>query len=153
MKSSTFVGVVVLVAVLLVSAPLHAADFGVRVGQFDDIDETFVGIEMAFDVGRFVFNPNFEYILIDDFDVMSLNADFLYPFARRASVNPYLGLGVGLMRMEVPGFGSETDTIVNAIAGVQFGRGRVNPYVQLKHFRFVEETSAYDTALTLGLRF
>jgi hypothetical protein len=152
MKRS-FSGVAVLIAVLLVSIPVEAADFGIRAGRFDDIGENLVGIEMALNVGPFVFNPNFEYVLVDGGDVMSLNADFLYPFAREASVNPYIGLGLGLMRLEASGFGSENEAIANAIAGLQFGRGRVKPYVQLKHFRFLEETSINDTALVIGIRF
>jgi hypothetical protein len=152
MKRS-FAGIVVLLASLLFAESLQALDFGIRAGRFNDLDETMIGVELAFDMGPFVFNPNFEYVLIDDIDIMSLNADVLYPFARGGRATPYLGLGLGVMRFEASGFGSTDEWVGNAIAGVAFDAGRVTPYVQVKHFRFLEETSAYDTMLTIGIRF
>jgi hypothetical protein len=149
----SFAIILVFLASLLFAQSLHALEFGIRAGRFNDLKENMIGVELAFDVGPFVFNPNFEYVLIDDVDIMSLNADLLYRFARGGRVTPYLGLGVGVMRFEASGFGSEEEWLGNAIAGVAFETGRVKPYVQIKHFRILEETSAYDTMLTIGIRF
>jgi hypothetical protein len=149
----SFAAIVVLLASLLFAQSLQAFEFGIRAGRFNDLKENMIGVEVAFNVGPLVFNPNFEYVLIDELDLMSLNADFLYPFARGGRTTPYLGLGVGVMRFEASGFGSTDEWLGNAIAGVAFGAGRVKPYVQIKHFRFLEETAAHDTMLTIGVRF
>lgn len=152
MKQS-FAGIVVVLSLLLSAPSLYAIELGIRAGRYNDLEENMVGVDLALNVGPFIFNPNFEYVLIDDLDVMSLNADFLYPFARGGRATPYVGLGAGVMRFDGSGFDSSDEWLGNAIGGVAFDTGRVKPYVQVKHFRFLDETSAYDTMLTVGIRF
>jgi hypothetical protein len=153
----SFAAVVVFLASLLFAQSLQAFEFGIRAGRFNQLNENMVGVEVAFDVGPLVFNPNFEYVLIDELDLKSLNADFLLPLrfaVGRAA--PYLGFGVGVMRIEASGFRTTDEWLGNAIVGVAFGAGRVKPYVQIKdtvHFRSLLEETAYDSVLTIGIRF
>ena len=61
--------VVVIVSLAMVIVPVaSAAEFGVRAGRYNDAESTFVGAEVAWNVGRIVLNPNIEYIVEEDVD-------------------------------------------------------------------------------------
>lgn len=143
----------VLAALAFIVPAVSAADFGVRAGRYNDIEETFVGAEVDIPVGGgFSLNPNLEYVLESEVDAGSLNLDVLYRFGR-AAVRPYLGGGVGIFRVDTS-LGDENTTVVNAIGGLDFNLDFLEPYVQLKYFRSLEdETEGDDVAFVVGLRF
>lgn len=145
--------VLVCTVVLLTVPALTAADFGVRAGRYNDLEETFVGAEIDIPVGGgFSLNPNLEYVLEDRVDAGSLNVDILYRFGR-ASVRPYIGGGLGIFRVDTGAADSNT-TVINAIGGLGFDLDFLQPYAQVKYFRSIDDDSAGDDiAIVIGLRF
>lgn len=153
MKISKLFAAVVMVGALTVSSA-YAADFGVRVGKGNDIDEEFVGAEALIGLGSsgFVFNPNIEYYLTDDGTVGTLNGDFLYRFGTASAFRPWVGAGVGLFHAEDGDFESD-ETAVNVLGGVGYKFATLEPYVQVKYLRLTEESEADDLSVAVGLRF
>lgn len=135
-----------------------AADFGVRAGRFQDAADEFVGAELLIDIGTININPNLEYWLVDDFTAGTANLDVTFDILRLGSISPYVGAGVGLAYVESDFGGSSTDVVGNLIGGVGFRVAALQPYAQVKYFRFLDENDTAggardDVAFTLGLRF
>ncbi|HEX6098906.1 MAG TPA: hypothetical protein VF432_21510 [Thermoanaerobaculia bacterium] len=155
MKSFRFLS---LVALLLVLTPaVLAADFGIRGGRYDDIEEEFVGAEMVFDVGAVNINPNIEYSLAEDITAGSANIDVTVDIGSFSRVTPYVGAGVGLWYVDDDFGDNTTDLLGNLIGGVQFDLDFLKPYAQVKYFRAIDDDEnggpADDLAFTIGLRF
>ena len=152
MKMSRFL---ILTALVLVAAPtMFAADFGVRAGRYDDIEDDFVGAEMVFDLGRINVNPNIEYVLNDDVTAGSANIDLTFNIAEFGRVSPYLGAGVGLWYVDADGGDNTSDLLGNVIGGVSFNLDFLKPYAQVKYFRLIDsDDEDSDIAFTVGLRF
>ena len=148
-------------ALLLFAAPaLLAADFGIRAGQYNDLDaeeNTFVGAEMVFDLGAVNLNPNIEYLLDDEITAGSANFDLTVDIGRFSRVTPYVGAGVGLWYVDDDFGDNTTDLLGNLIGGVQFDLDFLEPYAQVKYFRVLEDDDGRDggddLAFTVGLRF
>ena len=146
-----------LVALVLVTAPaVFAADFGIRAGRYDEMDEEFVGAEMVFDLGSLNINPNIEYSLADDITAGSVNLDVTFNLGQFSRVSPYVGAGVGLWYVDDDFGNNTTDVLGNLIGGVQFDLDFLKPYAQVKYFRRLEDDAGGDNdelAFTVGLRF
>jgi opacity protein-like surface antigen len=145
-----------LVAVLLVLTPaVLAADFGIRAGRYNDLEEEFVGAEVLFDIGSLNINPNIEYALSDDVTAGSINLDLTYDLGNFSRLTPYVGAGVGAFYIENDFGDDTTDVLGNLIGGVQFELDFLKPYAQVKYFRLLEDENdgADDLAFTIGLRF
>ena len=146
-----------LIAIVLVLSPVvFAADFGIRAGRYNDMDEEFVGAEMLFDLGSININPNIEYSLAEDVTAGSANLDVTFDIGQFNRVNPYLGAGVGLWYVDADLGGNNTDLLGNLIGGVSFNLDFLKPYVQVKYFKLLDDDStgsSDDLALTIGLRF
>lgn len=146
-----------LITLVLVLAPsVFAADFGIRAGRYDDIEENFVGAEMVFDIGALNINPNIEYSLADNITAGSANLDVTFDIARFSRVTPYVGAGVGLWYVDDDFGDNTTDLLGNLIAGVQFDLDFLKPYAQVKYFRLIDDDDGGredDLAFTVGLRF
>ena len=153
MKSFRFLSLVA--AILILTPAVFAADFGVRAGRYNDLEEEFVGAEMVFDVGSINVNPNIEYALSDDVTAGSVNLDVTYDLGNFSRVTPYVGAGVGAFFIENEFGDDTTDLLGNLIGGVQFELDFLKPYAQVKYFRLLEDESdgADDIAFIVGLRF
>jgi hypothetical protein len=141
------------VVLLAVPAPASAGDtkFGVRGGYYTDIGEPFLGAEVLVPVARRIyFNPNFEYVFVEDLNYWTLNGDFHYDFPTHRPYYVWAGAGVGLLRVDPPGAdNSDTDVGLNLLAGVGFKTGSVVPYFQAK----VILKNGSEFALGFGVRF
>ena len=144
-----------LALVLTLTPAVFAADFGIRAGRYNDLDEEFVGAEMVFDIGSLNINPNIEYSLADNITAGSANVDVTFDLGNFSRVTPYLGAGVGLWYVDADGGDNTTDLLGNLIGGVQFDLDFLKPYAQVKYFRLIEDDndSGDDLAFTVGLRF
>lgn len=145
-----------LIVSIAITAPLLAADVGIRAGRYNDSSEEFVGADALFDLGAINVNPNIEYWLVDDVTAGSANLDLTLDVARLGAAVPYVGAGVGLLYIDDEIIEAHTDLVGNLIGGVVFGLGRLKPYAQVKYFSVLddEETESGDElALTIGLRF
>ena len=155
MKSLRILGFTALVFAF--SPALLAADFGVRAGHYNDMDENFVGAEVLFDLGSINVNPNIEYSLADNVTAGSANVDITVNVGKFSRVSPYVGAGVGIWYTDDnnPG-GNTTDLLGNLIGGVQVDLAFLKPYAQVKYFRLIKNDGGQkedDLALTVGLRF
>ncbi len=106
--------------------------FGVRGGIYMDRDEPFVGAHFAHAVQKqWQFNPSFEYVLVERGSLFSINADLRYVLPSRSSTAFWLGGGLGISHFSFRDF-NKTDLGLNLITGVDFGRGPMTPFVQVK---------------------
>lgn len=153
MKSSRFA--ILLLLSVVIAAPVFAADFGVRAGRYNEAGEEFVGAEVLFDLGAININPNVEYSLQDDVTAGSANIDVLVDIAQLGAARPYLGAGVGMLYADHELGDAQTDLVGNLIGGIAFDFDFLDPYVQAKYFRVLDEDAndADEVALTIGLRF
>src|SRR5262249_61483079 len=82
----------------LVVTPAQAADdfkVGVRVSYFTDVGEAAVGGEvLALVAHRFWFNPNVEYVFVDNESYWTFNADFHYDFPTHSTTYVWLRAGL-----------------------------------------------------------
>lgn len=148
---------------LMNPASAHAQiDFGVRGGLYSDADAGFLGAELLtplriFGRGWF-FNPNFEYVFVDDGHLYTLNLDAHYDLRTGGPYSVWLGGGPavifsgidaprGCRRCESE---DETDLGLNLLAGVGiWPRNAVRPYVQGK----VTLSDNTEASIAVGLRF
>src|SRR5262245_30641846 len=146
----TFVASLIVLAVLPAPA---AADtkLGLRGGYYVDIGDPFLGAEVLLPISRRIyFNPNFEYVFVDNFTYWTLNGDFHYDFPTHRPIYVWAGAGVGLLVSDPEGENNgDTDAALNLLAGVGFQTGSVIPYFQAK----VILDGGSEFVLAFGLRF
>ncbi len=137
MRRATLFAVAVAGLLPLAAAPTQAADFGVRGGIYsfkNGPNKPFVGAELLFDAGdRFYFNPNAEYVFVDNGKYWTFNFDAHWDLPTHGG--PYLWIGGGLAVVyDDPDAGSSTTKAhANILAGIGFRtRSHVVPYIQLK---------------------
>jgi hypothetical protein len=109
---------------------------GVRGGVYMDQDDPFVGAHFVHTIQRnWVFNPNFEYVLLESNtgSLFTINADLHYdlPSSRRSSTIFWLGGGLGISHFSLENV-STTNTGLNLLMGASFGRRGTIPFVQVK---------------------
>jgi hypothetical protein len=133
-------------------------DFGVRGGLYSDADAGFLGAELLVPITReWFFNPNYEYVFVDNGDLSTLNLDVHYDVLRGRPYYAWLGGGAAVIfsKDEVLGCrncrsDSSTDLGLNLLAGLGFGRGQaIRPYVQGK----VTISDNTEASVAVGLRF
>ena len=125
--------------------------FGVRGGYYTKVDKPFLGAELLARVApRFYFNPNVEYVFVDNGTYMTFNGDFHYDFPTHGRTYAWLGAGPALVRVDPEGpANANTDLAANLLGGIGFRRGSVIPYVQAK--AIIQSDSL--VSLAVGLRF
>lgn len=136
-------------------------DFGVRGGFYSDADAGFLGAELLtpLPISRgWFFNPNFEYVFVDDGHLYTLNLDAHYDLRTGAPYSVWLGGGpavifsgfdapAGCRRCESD---DETDLGLNLLAGLGiWPRNPIRPYVQGK----VTLSDNTEASIAFGLRF
>lgn len=141
-------------ALLLLALPQPARadwDAGVRAGYYSDVGEPFLGGELLADLGPrgWYFNPNFEWVLVDEVDLWTLNGDFHYDFVTEGDWSVWAGGGPAIVFRENRRGDEENDFGVNLLAGTGMVRGAVRPYVQGK-ILISDET---EGVIAFGIRF
>ena len=154
-RSSTSIpalGLVVLLTLCAHPSLASADDFmgGVRFGYYFDAEKPFVGGELLVRMAhRLYFNPNVEYVFVDNGSYLAFNADFHYDFPRRSAFY-WLGGGLGVVTDNPDGpDNSDTTLAANFLAGVGFRTGSVIPYFQAKA---IAKSNA-EFSIAFGLRF
>ena len=130
---------------------------GVRAGQYANIgdtsiDETFVGVEVIAGItNRIYFNPNVEYLLLDEGQAGTGNLDFHGDLPVGDAVHLWLGAGLAVLYTDPEGPPeSDTELGVNLLVGVGFRVGPTIPYLQGKLILLDEEE---QLVWAVGLRF
>lgn len=136
-----------------VPAAAEGFDFGLRGGVYTDESDAFVGVELLTRLGRspWFFNPNFEYVFVDNGDLSTLSFDFHYDFRVQGPVYLWAGGGPALVFRQPDRRDNETDGAFNLLAGIGFKlRGSaIRPYIQGKVI-LSDET---ESAIAFGVRF
>lgn len=133
------------------AASAQDIDGDLRIGLYSDVSELYVGGGLLTHMtGRWFFNPNVEYVFVDNGDLWTINADFHYDLARQREADFWLGGGPALVFRENRFGNDETDFGVNLLGGVSFLRDRYfRPYFQAK-LLISDDT---EGVITFGLRF
>jgi hypothetical protein len=143
---------------LLFSPAANADDirWGGRAGVFSDPTSAFVGGEALINVinDSWFFNPNLEYVFVDNGNLWAFNFDFHYDLNVDAPVYFWVGGGPAILHrtFDFPrNRDSQTDFGLDLLFGVGFPlhNSRVIPYVQPKVV--LSDNSAFS--LAFGLRF
>lgn len=160
-KLGSVAGALAVACLFLVPAGARAeVDFGVRGGLYSDAEAGFIGGELLWDVTRqWYFNPNLEYVFVDDGDLWTLNLDFHYDFDTRTPFYVWAGGGPAAIFSSVDpprncrrncDSDDETDLGLNLLGGVGFGKGQaLRPYIQGK----VVLSDDTEAVLAVGIRF
>jgi hypothetical protein len=149
------VGTVLVASVCVAAQPATAfadgVQFGVRGGYYTKVDKPFLGAELLARVApRLYFNPNVEYVFVDNGTYMTFNGDFHYDFPTHSRTYTWLGAGLALVRVDPEGLANaNTDLAANLLGGIGFRRGSVIPYIQAK--AIIKSDSL--VSLAVGLRF
>jgi len=111
----------------------------------------FAGVELLARIGhRIYFNPNFEYVFVDEATYFTLNGDFHYDFPVAKDVYVWAGAGLGWWSFDFEGpADGEDDLVANLLAGAGVNAGGVIPYVQFK--LIIADDTGF--AIGVGLRF
>ena len=153
-KMGSVAGALAVACLFLVpSAAVAEVDFGVRGGFYDDADAGFIGGELLMDVfGQWYFNPNLEYVFVDNGDLSTLNADFHYDFDTDSPFYVWAGGGPAVIfsGADCRNCDDETDIGLNLLGGIGFGKGQaLRPYLQGK----VVLSDETEAVLAVGIRF
>jgi hypothetical protein len=121
-----------------------------RTGYHADTENGLIGGGINTDLSAsWDFNPNLEWVLVDGYDLWSVNADFHRDFG---STGPALWLGAGpaLLVTELdPDGPTDKDLGLNLLGGIGAREGAVRPFAQMK----VTVADNAASTLALGLRF
>lgn len=153
-RDTTYLGRILLAVIATLVAPGAAAgdvDGDLRVGLYSDASELFIGGGLLTHMtGDWYFNPNVEWVFVDNGDLATLNADFHYDLAQRRDASFWLGGGPALVFRENRFGDDETDFGVNLLGGVSFLTDRyVRPYFQAK-ILISDDT---EGVIAFGIRF
>ena len=130
---------------------------GVRIGGYFDAGAAFIGGELLMGItDRWYFNPNLEYVFVDNGDLITFNFDIHYDLDTRSNLYFWVGGGPAILyfnrdRPFNEDGDSDTDFGVNLLFGVGFPihNSRFIPYVQPKVI--ISDNSEFS--LAFGLRF
>jgi len=147
------VSAAVLAGSFLLAPPASADElmFGLRGGYYTKVEEPFLGAELLVPVAhRLYFNPNVEYVFVENGSYVTYNADFHYDFAVDRKSFFWLGGGLGVLRVNPEGpDNSSTDAAANFLAGIGFRAGSAIPYFQAK----LIAKSGTEFVVAFGVRF
>ncbi|MBN2000287.1 hypothetical protein JW935_22245 [candidate division KSB1 bacterium] len=119
---------------LLSPAATAAPLAGIRAGLYTDVDEFFIGGDLVFKLApRLDFNPNLEYVFVEDVSYMTINFDVLYYIYSSRKSYGWVGGGLAMTRLKADGADKgDSDTGLNLLFGIGFkNRGSI-PYLQAK---------------------
>jgi hypothetical protein len=137
---------------VMFTGPAQAANLDIRGGAYTgpDFDKPFAGVGLDSHLsGSLYFNPNVEYVFVDNGRFGTLNFDAHYVLPLDGPISLWLGAGLGLAHTDPEGEGgSETKPRANIIFGLGFGNGRSSPYIQGKYL-----TGYKYWVIAAGIRF
>jgi hypothetical protein len=121
------------VTILVSATPARADLVGLRAGVYTDLNKPFVGFELISPITHDVyFNPNVEYVFIDNDKYFTFNGDFHYDFHTHNRAFVWVGGGLAVIYENPDGpAGSSTDVGANFLFGIGI-KGDVIPYIQAK---------------------
>jgi hypothetical protein len=147
-----FAALTSLIAVLFLFAapaePKVAADL--RAGYHTDTENGLIGGGVNADLGgAWDFNPNLEWVLVEGYDLWSVNADFHRDFAISGPAL-WVGGGPAVLVSDRNPYGPDHQGLgLNLLGGLGARRGEVRPFTQMK----VTLADNSASSLVFGIRF
>jgi len=132
------------------ATPAQASQLDLRAGSYTDLKKPFAGLGFLSRVGSsgLYFNPNVEYVFVDDGRFGTLNFDAHYDLPTGGRPYIWLGGGLALVHSAPEHGGSTTDARANLLAGLGLRLGHSVPYVQAKLI-----TGYNEFVAAVGIRF
>ena len=131
-----------------VSGPIGYTIFG---GLYSSAsDDAFVGAGIRIGAGGIGITPNAEYVFTDNVTTYSLNVDGTIPIVPLGVASIYGGGGVGFLTVDPDNGESDTEAVINVLAGANLSALPMKPYGQVKHV-FVDGDDPWVFAV--GIRF
>jgi hypothetical protein len=139
-----------LAIVCLSAGSASASDLDLRGGVYTDLNKPFVGLGFLSNAGdSLYFNPNVEYVFVDNGQFGTLNFDFHYDLPLEGTPYVWIGAGLGFVYSNPDGpDNTTTKARANLLAGIGLRTGRSVPYVQAKYI-----TGQKEWVLAVGIRF
>ncbi len=112
-----------------------ATDADVRAGIYVESDAIGVGAGLLTPVGsspRWFFNPNVEVGFGDQENLIAMNGDFHYDYARNSGLSAWMGAGPAVLVTNPSAGDTRTDLGLNVLTGLSGTKGDVRPFAQLK---------------------
>jgi hypothetical protein len=140
----------VLFAVIMTAGSAGATNLDLRAGSYTELKKPFVGIGLLSHVHgtSLYFNPNVEYVFVDDGHFGTLNFDVHYDLPIGRAPYVWIGGGLALVHSAPERGGSSTDARGNILAGLGLRLSGAVVYVQGKYITGYEERVA-----AVGIRF
>ena len=135
MKRSLFIA---LVSTALIAGGQSASaqhSIGANVGYNFEYEEFFVGGQFRYVPATLpiVINPSLETHFVDGMSWLRFDLNGLYMFGvDNTTFTPYAGGGLGLNYFNPEVGDSETDAMLNAVFGANFGMGRMRPFAEAR---------------------
>ncbi len=154
MKTKRILPAILVGAILFLAAapPAPAQSLGFRFGRYVDLKENFIGIELLSRIGhRTYFNPNVEYVFVNNATYLTINLDVHYDFYTSSPLFFWLGAGLaGIYRNPEGPPKGDLNLGGNLLFGVGLGsHGGLIPYAQAK--MILSDDSQF--VIGVGLRF
>ena len=138
---------------LVTSSAAQAAPIGwsASAGWYTNgIEDFFLGAGARISLGTITVSPNAEYIFVESGSAYTLNVDGTLTVLPLGVASGYLGGGLGLFTTNPENGDSDTETGINAIAGVGFNALPLKPFAQ---FKYVFLDGEDPIAFSIGARF
>ena len=136
----------------LTAVPAAAGPIGLRAagGWYTESDEFHLNAGAQFGAGTIAIIPNVDWLFVDSGSVYSLNLDATLTVIPMAVANVYAGGGLGLLTSDPENGDSDTQTVVNLIAGAGLNAVPLKPFAQ---FKWVVADGDDPLAFSIGVRF
>jgi hypothetical protein len=102
-------------------------------GWYTDSNNFFLGAGARMGLGSITAIPNAEYVFVDNAKSWSLNLDGTMSVLPLGIASVYAGGGIGWLTTDPDNGKSNTDTVVNLIAGAGLNTFPMKPFAQLKY--------------------
>ena len=116
------------------AGPAQAGPIGWQAsgGWYTDPDDFLVGAGARFGAGSIAIVPNAEYLFVDAGTAYTLNVDATMSVLPLGVASGYVGGGIGWLTFDPDNGDSNTDSVVNLIAGASFNVA-IKPFAQIKY--------------------
>ena len=114
------------------------------------VDEAFLGAGVRVGLGSLAVTPNAEYLFVDNGNAYTLNADFTMPIMPLGVASIYAGAGAGVLIVDPENGGSDSNSVINLLAGAGLNAVPMKPYGQIK---YVITDGDDPFVFTVGVRF
>jgi len=127
-----------LVAVLLfvpLAGPAHAGPLSLTGfgGWYTQSDAGFLGLGAKIGAATITFNPNFEYVFVDNATNYNINLDGTMSVLPLGVATGWVGAGVGFYTVKPDQGSSNTETAYNLLVGANLKITKLNPFAQIKY--------------------